>query len=81
MTEYVRSGKYARVANEAARASNKIIAEYILLSVNKNLSYEGLEKMWAQGEIERIPCCRTDFYGIRRYFYHLFDIEIRRIGK
>ncbi len=81
LTEYIRSGKYARAANEAARAANKIIAEYILLSVNKNLSYEGLEKMWAQGEIERIPCCRTDFYGIRRYFYHLFDMEIRRIGK
>ena len=25
--------------------------------------------------------CRTDFYGIRRYFYSLFDKELRRIVK
>lgn len=61
--------------------NNETIAEHILLSIKKNLSYEGLEKLWGRGEIDRIPYCRTDFYGIRRYFYHLFDLEIRRIGE
>ena len=78
LTEYIQSGRYASLASQAAHTANEMIAEYVLLSVKENLSYEGLEKMWARGEIERIPYCRTDFYGIRRYFYYLFDLEIRK---
>lgn len=72
-------GRYAHIASQAAHTANETIAEYILLSINKNLSYEGLEKLWGRGEIERIPYCRTDFYGIRRYFMACFDKELRRI--
>lgn len=81
LTEYIQAGRYAFIASQAAYAANKDVAEHIILSIKKNLSYEGLEKLWGRGEFERIPYCRTDFYGIRRYFYHLFDLEIRRIGE
>lgn len=81
LTEYIQSGRYAHIASQAAHRANETLAEYILLSVKKNLSYEGLEKLWGRGEIERIPYCRTDFYGIRRYFMACFDKELRRIGK
>lgn len=81
LTEYIQSGKYAVLASQVAHTANEDIAEYILLSANKNLSYEGLERLWQLREIERMACCRTDFYGYRRYFYHLFDLELRRIGK
>lgn len=81
LTGYIQSGRYASLASQTAHRANETLAEYILLSVKKNLSYEGLEKLWARGEIERITYCRTDFYGVRRYFYHLFDLEMRRIGK
>lgn len=81
LTEYIQSGRYAAIASQVAHRANEMIEEYILLSVKENLSYEGLEKMWGRGEIERIPYCRTDFYGIRRYAMHLFDLEMRRIGK
>lgn len=81
LTEYIQSGRYASVARQAAHTANKEIAEYILLSVTENLSYDELRKMWELKKIERMACCRTDFYGIRRYFMSLFDKEMRRIGK
>lgn len=74
---YIRSGRYAVQASRAAHMANDDIAKYILLSVTKNKSYESLEKMWGRGDIERIPCGKTDFYGYRRLFYYLFDLEIK----
>ena len=81
LTEYIQSGRYASLASQAAHTANKDIAEYILLSVTQNKSYDALRVKWELKEMERIPYCRTDFYGIRRYFYSLFDKELRRIGK
>lgn len=81
LTEYIQSGRYAPVARQAAHTANKDIAEYLLLSVTENLSYDELQKMWELKKIERMACCRTDFYGYRRLFYHLFNLEVRRIGK
>ena len=81
LTEYIQFGGYASLVLQAAHTANKDIAKYILLSVTKNLSYEGLQRLWELREIERVPCGRTDFYGYRRYFYSIFDKEIRRIGK
>lgn len=81
ITEYIQSGRYASMASQAAHRANEMIAEYILLSVTQNKSYDALRVKWELKEMERIPYCRTDFYGYRRYFYHLFDLEISRIGK
>lgn len=78
LTDMIRSGIYASLASSAAHTAAPDIAEYILLSVMEKRSYEGVE--YAEW-IGRIPCGRTDFYGYRRYFYHLFDLEVRRIGK
>lgn len=81
LTEYIRSGRYTALALQAAHTANEMISEYILLSVTQNKSYDSLRVKWELKEMEQIPYCRTDFYGIRRYFYHLFDLEVRRIGK
>lgn len=81
LTEYIQSGRYASLASQAAHTANEMIAEYILLSVTQNKSYDALKVKWELKEMERIPYCRTDFYGIRRYFMSLFDKEMRRIGK
>lgn len=81
LTEYIQSGRYDSVARQTAHRANKDIAEYILLSVMKNKSYDALKKKWELKEMEQIPYCRTDFYGIRRYFMALFDKEMRKIGK
>lgn len=81
LTWYMQSGKYASLALQAAHRANETIAEYLLLSASQNKSYDALEKLWARGEIERIPYGKTDFYGVRRYFYSLFDKELKRIGK
>lgn len=81
LTECIQSGRYAPVARQAAYTANKDIAEYILLSVTENLSYDELQKRWELKKIERIACCRTDFYGYRRLFYSIMDRELRRIGK
>lgn len=81
LTEYIQSGRYEDIASQEAHRANKDIAEYILLSVTKDKSYDELQNKWELREIERIPCCRTDFYGYRRYFYHLFNEKIKEIGK
>lgn len=78
LTEYIKSGRYSALASSAAYTANKDIAEYILLSVKKNKSWEKIEYVEGLG---RIPCGRTDFYGYRRYFISIFDKELRRIGK
>lgn len=81
LAKLIQSGRYATLASQAAHTANEMIAEYILLSVTQNKSYDALRVKWELKEMEQIPYCRTDFYGIRRYFYHLFDLEVRRIGK
>ena len=81
LTEYIQSGTYAYLASQAAHTADNDVAEYILLSITKKLSYEGLEKLYGRGEIDRIPCSRTGFYYTKKYFYSLFDKELRRIGK
>lgn len=76
LQELCRSGQYDDLARSAAYSANKDIAEYILLSVRKNISFEGVE--YAEG-LGRIPCGRTDFYGYRRLFYHYFDTAIKMV--
>lgn len=81
LTEYIQSGRYVYLASQAAHRANKDIAEYILISITQNKSYDALRVKWELKEMERIPYCRTDFYGIRRYFFSILDKELRRIGK
>ena len=81
LTEYVQSGRYASLASWAAHTANQDIAEYILLSVTQNNSYDTLRAKWELKEMERIPYCRTDFYGIRRYFFSIFNEKMKEIGK
>lgn len=81
ITEYIQSGRYAAVARQAAYTANKDISEHIVMSIEKDLSYDDLERMWTLKEIERIPVGRSDFYGWRRYFFSIMDRELRRIGK
>lgn len=81
LTEYIQFGKYASLASQEAHRANEMIAEYILLSIKENKSYDELQKKWELREIKRMPCGRSDFYGWRRYTIHLFDLEMRRIGK
>lgn len=71
-------GAYAAMASQAAHAANETIAEYILTSVRENKSYDALSVKWDLGERERMPYGKTDFYGIRRYFFSIFDKELRR---
>lgn len=71
------SGRYPELVQECAKRASPYIAEQIYLSVTKGKSYEGVEYT----EFGRIPCGRTDFYGYRRLFYHLFDERIRENGE
>lgn len=64
------SGEYDLIARSAAYITNPDIAEYILLSVKENKTYENVEFAERLG---RIPCGRTDFYGYRRLFYYYFE--------
>lgn len=75
----VRSRQYDQLARSAAHAVNESIAEWILLSVKENKSYDALEKLWAREGIEHISYGRTDFYGARRLFFHYLDIALKNM--
>lgn len=78
LTEYIQSGRYASVARQAAHTANEMIEEYLIKSIVENKSYDKLE---FDDKLGRICYGRTDFYGCRRFFYHLFDLELKKIGK
>lgn len=78
LTEYIQSGRYASVVRQAAHTANEMIAEYLIKSIVENKSYDKLE---FDDKLGRICYGRTDFYGCRRFFYHLFDLELKKIGK
>lgn len=74
LMKIVRSGEYETLARQAAHMADEKAAEHILLSVNKNLSYERLEY---HDRLGRCPLGRTDFYGARRLFFHYLDCALR----
>ena len=78
LTEYIQSGRYSSLASQAAHTANETIAEYLIKSIVENKSYDKLE---FDDKLGRICYGRTDFYGCRRFFYHLFDLELKKIGK
>jgi len=77
LRDICQSGEYETLVRTAAHTAAPDIEKYIFLSVVKNKSYRALEAKWDLGEMERMPYNANDFYGIRRYFYHLFDKALR----
>lgn len=72
------SGKYDSIIRVVAYRTNKDIAPYLVKSVTQNKSYDKIE---FDGELGRICVGKSDFYGYRRLFYSLLDMELRRIEK
>ena len=55
---------------QAAIEAAPEIYPYIIASVTEDLCFEDVEYLRGHG---RIHVGKTDFYGYRRYFYHLLD--------
>lgn len=79
LMEIVKSNNYDTVVLSAARKADEKAAGHIIISVKENASYEALEAKWAAGKIEKIPLGRSDFYGVRRLFFHYLDIALRKM--
>ncbi len=79
LTGIVRSEKYDSMVLSAARKADESAAGHIIMSVKENVSYETLEARQAAGKIERIALGRSDFYGVRRLFFHYIDIALSEI--
>ena len=75
------AGKYGAQVRSAAHTAAPQIEMYIILSITKNLSYEGLQRLWELREIERMACCRTDFYGHRRHALAILNNMLAGKGK
>lgn len=73
----VRSGKCDDVVLSAARKADESAAGHIIMSVKENASYEALEARQAAGKIQRIALGRSDFYGVRRLFFHYLDTALK----
>ena len=72
-------GAYPLETLQEACAGFEWIMPWISLSVQKKRSYDRLEFDAALG---RIPCGRSDFYGIRRrFFYNLNRLEMTQWQK
>jgi len=76
LKEYCRSGIYNEQVISAAYLAEPYIAKWIIESVCTGKTYEGVE---FDKKLGRIPCGRTDFYGYRRRFYDIFDLEMRKL--
>lgn len=70
-------GKYSSKTLSKACRGLEFVKPWIILSVTKDKSYDELQKKWELKEIERMPCCRTDFYGWRRKFYYNLDCLLK----
>lgn len=77
LANIIRTGKYDSIVRSVAYAANESIALYLVKSVVEKKSYDRLE---FDRDLGRIACGRTDFYGIRRYFYYLFYLEMKGLG-
>ena len=76
LTEVVRSGKYDAVVLSAARRADERTAGHIVLSVKRSLSYEHIE---FDERLGRCTLGRTDFYGVRRLFFHYLDCALKEL--
>lgn len=67
----IRYEKDVRMIEEAAAEAHKELAQYILMSVINDMTYEDIMKKIT------IPYGKTDFYGARRYFYYILDEKMK----
>lgn len=76
LQEVVKSGEHEEAVRSAAYSADKKIAEYILKSVKENKSYDKLE---FDSRLGRICAGRSDFYSIRRLFFHYLDVSLKQV--
>lgn len=74
LVEIVRSGRYAGMVLDAALKADRLAAGHIILSVVEDVSYEHLE---FHEKLGRCPVGRTNFYGLRRLFFHYLDVALK----
>lgn len=72
------SGEHSDTVRLAAYTANPEIAEYILLSVMEDVSYDSFNIPVYEEMLGGIYICRTDFYGYRRLFYHHLDQLLKK---
>ena len=63
--------KDCEMIEQAALAASGDLYQYILKSVTNDLSYRFIEY---DEKLGRIPVGKTEFYAIRRKFYHFLDL-------
>lgn len=76
LQEAVRSGQHEEAVRSAAYAADKKIEEYLLKSVKENKSYDKLE---FDSRLGRTCTGRSDFYSIRRLFFHYLDVALKQV--
>lgn len=70
----VKSGEYDKVVLNSAIKADEKVARHIILSVVEELSYEKIE---FNEKLGRCPIGRTNFYGVRRLFFHYLDCVLK----
>lgn len=78
LTEIVRSGRCDTMVFSAAHKADENAAEHIVLSVKRNLSYEHIEY---HEKLGRCMLGRSNFYGVRRLFFHYLDCALKELDK
>lgn len=68
------TGKYSRRTLSKACTGLEDVKPWILLSVTQNKPYDAIE---FDAKLGRIDVGRTNFYALRRQFYHNLDCLLR----
>lgn len=76
LLEVAQSGRYDAEVRSAAVKADRQAAEHIILSVMEGVSYEHLEY---HEKLGRCPLGRTNFYGVRRLFFHYLDCALNKM--
>lgn len=76
LQEVLRSGRYDELVHNAAYRADEKIAEYLLKSVKESKSYDKLE---FDSKLGRICVGKSDFYSIRRLFFHCLDVALKQV--
>lgn len=74
LAQIVRSGEHAGLVLDAAMRADEKAAGHIILSVANRASYEHVE---FDRRLGRCPAGRSDFYGMRRLFFHYLDCALK----
>lgn len=76
LMQIAKMDEYADLVLAAAIKANRQAADHIILSVTRSIPFDFLE---FHEKLGRCSLGRSDFYGVRRLFFHYLDVALKQL--